>query len=205
MRVYASVMAKTSAGLVMYRIRSHQLEVLLVHPGGPFWANKDAGAWFVPKGEVRPGEDEFVAARREFQEETGLEPGAGFVELGMVKHRSGKIVRAWAFEGDCDPADLRSNTFTMEWPPRSGNMREFPEIDRAQFFLIGQAREKIYPMEFELIGRLAKVCAEKGLIKEEPTVECAPPTTPIQGKLFGLMSQPDVKLHSRLTGTKMKR
>jgi predicted NUDIX family NTP pyrophosphohydrolase len=147
-------MSKVSAGLLMYRRRNAQLEVLLVHLGGPFWARKDAGAWFVPKGEVNPGEDELAAAKREFQEETGQAPGAELLPLGSVKHKSGKKVSAWAFEGDCDPSTLRSNTFQMEWPPRSGKTHEFPEIDRAAFFTTEAAREKMHPAEFEFVTRL---------------------------------------------------
>jgi len=150
-------MAKVSAGLVMFRRRNPQLEVLLVHLGGPFWAKKDVGAWFIPKGEINPGEAELAAAQREFEEETGLKPSEPFLSLGNVKHKSGKNVSAWAFEGDCDPAVLRSNTFQMEWPPRSGKMREFPEIDRAQFFTIEAAREKMHPTEFEFLPRLTKL------------------------------------------------
>jgi len=147
-------MAKKSAGLVMYRIRGGALEVLLVHLGGPFWAKKDAGAWFIPKGEIEPGEDELAAAQREFEEETGFKPSRPFIALGSVKQKGGKVVTAWAFEGDCDSAALKSNTFKMEWPPRSGKQREFPEVDRAAFFTIEAAREKIHPAEFELLGRL---------------------------------------------------
>lgn len=147
-------MAKKSAGMLMYRLRDGKLEVLLVHLGGPFWAKKDAGAWFLPKGEVEPGEDELVAAKREFKEETGFDPGDELQPLGSVKHKSGKTVTAWAFEGDCDPASLKSNMFTMEWPPRSGKEREFPEIDRANFFTVDAAREKIHPAEFEFVARL---------------------------------------------------
>jgi predicted NUDIX family NTP pyrophosphohydrolase len=150
-------MAKVSAGLVMFRRRNPQLEVLLVHLGGPFWANKDAGAWFLPKGEINPGEDELAAAQREFHEETGLQPVSPFLPLGSVKHKSGKKVTAWAFEGDCDPAVLRSNTFEMEWPPRSGKTREFPEIDRAAFFSVEEAREKMHPTEFEFLPRLTEL------------------------------------------------
>ena len=149
-------MGKVSAGLVMYRKRNQQLEVLLVHLGGPFWAKKDAGAWFVPKGEVNPGEDELSAAKREFKEETGWAPGSDLLPLGCVKHKSGKTVSAWTFEGDCDPATVRSNTFQMEWPPRSGKTREFPEIDRAAFFTVEAAREKMHPTEFEFVTRLLK-------------------------------------------------
>jgi predicted NUDIX family NTP pyrophosphohydrolase len=150
-------MGKVSAGLLMYRKRNQQLEVLLVHLGGPFWVKKDAGAWFVPKGEVNPGEDKLAAARREFQEETGLAPGPDLLPLGSVKHKSGKTVSVWTFEGDCDPATLRSNTFQMEWPPGSGKMREFPEIDRAAFFSIEAAHEKMHPTEFAFVTRLLKV------------------------------------------------
>lgn len=142
----------------MYRVREGKLEVLLVHLGGPFWAKKDAGAWFVPKGEVEPGEDELDAARREFKEETGLDPSDDLQPLGSVKHKSGKTVTAWAFEGDCDPAALKSNTFTIEWPPRSGKQREFPEIDRAAFFTIEAARAKIHPAELDFLERLDSIC-----------------------------------------------
>lgn len=141
----------------MYRMRNARWEVLLVHLGGPFWANKDAGAWFIPKGEVNPGEDEFTAAKREFQEETGLRPGTQFLPLGSVKHKSGKKVTAWAFAGDCDPASLHSNTLQMEWPPRSGKTQQFPEIDRAAFFTIETAHEKMHRAEFELVSRLAEL------------------------------------------------
>jgi predicted NUDIX family NTP pyrophosphohydrolase len=150
-------MVKVSAGLLMYRKPNQKLEVLLVHLGGPFWAKKDSGAWFVPKGEVNPGEDELAAAKREFAEETGLAVAGELLPLGSVKHKSGKKVSAWAFEGDCDPTVLRSNTFQMEWPPRSGKMREFPEIDRAAFFTLDTAREKMHPTEFEFVTRLTKV------------------------------------------------
>jgi predicted NUDIX family NTP pyrophosphohydrolase len=149
-------MSKASAGLVMYRARGGRLEVLLVHPGGPFWAKKDKGAWFIPKGEINPGEDHLSAARREFEEETGITPEGPFLPLGHVKHKSGKTVSAWAFAGTCDPSRLKSNTFTMEWPPHSGKMQEFPEIDRAQFFTIEEANEKILLAEFELLTRLEK-------------------------------------------------
>lgn len=147
-------MPKKSAGLLLYRLRNGQIEVLLVHLGGPFWAKKDKGAWFIPKGELAPGEDELAAAQREFAEETGLEPEGDLLPLGAVKQKSGKTVTAWAFQGDCDPAALKSNTFSIEWPPHSGKRREFPEIDRAAFFTIEQAKEKIHPAEFALLLRL---------------------------------------------------
>jgi len=149
-------MAKTSAGLLMYREQNGQMEVLLVHLGGPFWKNKDRGAWFVPKGEINPGEDLLDAAKREFQEETGIVPRGEFVSLGSVKHKSGKTVHAWAFAGNCDPSSLKSNTFEMEWPPKSGRMAKFPEIDRAGFFTLEAAKEKMHPAEFEFMTRLEK-------------------------------------------------
>ena len=163
-RPYTDAMAKTSAGLVMYRVRNNQLEVLLVHLGGPFWAKKDEGAWFIPKGEVYPAEDVLTAAKREFQEETGFEPYDKFIPLGTVKHKGGKVVHAWAFQGDCDPSSIRSNTFTLEWPPRSGNKQAFPEIDEARFFSVEQARSKIHPAEFEFVDRLEKICLKRGII-----------------------------------------
>ena len=150
-------MPKASAGLLMYRKRNGQLEVLLVHLGGPFWKKKDSGAWFVPKGEITSGESELLAAQREFQEETGLVPTGEFLSLGSVKHKSGKTVTAWAFAGDCDPASLKSNTFEMEWPPKSGKRAQFPEIDRAEFFTVDRAREKMHPAEFEFLTRLEKL------------------------------------------------
>lgn len=156
-------MAKKSAGLAMYRIRGGALEVLLVHLGGPFWAKKDKGAWFLPKGELAACEDELSAAQREFEEETGLKPAGPFLQLGTVKQKSGKTVAAWAFEGDCDPSALKSNTFTMEWPPHSGKKQEFPEVDRAAFFTLDAAHDKIHPAEFELLLRL------KSLLAKTPT------------------------------------
>ena len=149
-------MAKVSAGLVMYRVRGAQLEVLLVHPGGPLWAKKDLGAWSIPKGEVSPGDDELSTAKREFEEETGLRPQGEFLPLGKITQKSGKTVRAWAFAGDCDPAALRSNTFSLEWPPHSGKKQEFPEIDRAAFFSLAEAKEKINPAQIGLLEELAR-------------------------------------------------
>jgi predicted NUDIX family NTP pyrophosphohydrolase len=154
-------MAKVSAGLLMYRFQRGVVETLLVHLGGPFWTRKEEGAWFVPKGEVEPGEDVLAAARREFEEETGLEPPEELIPLGSVKHKSGKTVFAWAFEGDCDATALRSNTFTIEWPPRSGKQREFPEVDRADFFALEEAREKMHPAEFRFVERLHEILAKK--------------------------------------------
>ena len=145
----------------MYRMRGGTLEVLLVHLGGPFWAKKDAGAWFLPKGEIDAGEDELAAAKREFNEEKGLEPREPLLPLGNVKYKNGKTVSAWAFEGDCDPEALKSNTFSIEWPPRSGMEREFPEIDRAAFFTVQAARGKIHPTEFEFVTRLDSLLSKQ--------------------------------------------
>lgn len=147
-------MAKVSGGLVMYRVGDGKLEVLLVHLGGPFWTKKDEGAWFIPKGEIEEGEDELSAAKREFEEETGIKPSGTFIALGSIRHKSGKTVHAWAFEGSCDPSAIKSNTFSMEWPPHSGKQREFPEVDRAGWFTLEAARSKIHRDEFELLERL---------------------------------------------------
>jgi predicted NUDIX family NTP pyrophosphohydrolase len=137
-------MPRRSAGLLLYRRRNGCLEVLLVHPGGPFWARKDDGAWSIPKGEHGPGEDPLAAARREFAEETGAAAPAGeALALGAFRQPSGKIVEAWAVEGDFDPARLNSNSFTMEWPPRSGKMREVPEVDRAGWFIPEEGMRKL--------------------------------------------------------------
>ncbi len=138
----------------MYRFRDERLEVLLVHPGGPFWKNKDAGAWTIPKGELQEGEEALAAARREFEEELGIAPAGNFVELRAVKQKGGKVVRAWAFEGDCEPSAAAGNTFTIEWPPRSGRMATFPEIDRAEFFSLERAKEKINPAQAGFLEEL---------------------------------------------------
>jgi len=150
-------MPKTSAGLLMYRRRRGGVEVFLVHPGGPFWAKKDAGAWSIPKGEYAAGDDPLEAARREFEEETGMAPEGEFAELGSVKQAGGKTVTAWAFEGDCDPEAIRSNTFTMEWPPKSGRQQEFPEVDRAGWFDLRTAEEKILKGQLGFLRRLGEL------------------------------------------------
>ncbi len=139
----------------MYRIRDGAVEVLLAHPGGPFFRNKDEGAWSIPKGEPEPGEDLLRTARREFEEETGIRPAGPLLPLTPIQQKGGKIVHAWAFQGDCDPAAIRSNTFTMEWPPHSGSQAEFPEIDRAEFFPLDAARRKIKSGQQALIDELA--------------------------------------------------
>ncbi len=135
-------MAKLSAGVLMYRYRNGEVQVFLVHPGGPFWAKKDLGSWSIPKGEYEPGEEPQEAAVREFKEETGFPVNRNMRELGVLR-QAGKIVTAWCFEGDGDPADLVSNTFELEWPPRSGRMTEFPEVDRGDWFSMAAAREHI--------------------------------------------------------------
>jgi len=136
-------MRKKSAGLLMYRHHRGSLEVLLVHPGGPFWAKKDAGSWSIPKGEFEPGEEPLEVARREFEEETGVKSSGGFMPLTPQKQPGGKIIFAWTFEGDCDVSAIKSNTFSMEWPPGSGRWQQFPEVDRAGWVSIPVAKEKI--------------------------------------------------------------
>jgi predicted NUDIX family NTP pyrophosphohydrolase len=150
-------MAKRSAGLLMYRRRSGQLEVFLVHPGGPFWAKKDMGAWSICKGEYAESELPLEAAKREFQEETGFTAEGSFLELGLVQQASGKIVSAWAFEGDCDPGKLISNRCQVEWPPRSGRMIEIPEVDRGGWFSIEAARERILKAQGPFLDRLSQM------------------------------------------------
>jgi predicted NUDIX family NTP pyrophosphohydrolase len=158
-------MNKTSAGLLLYRIRDERFEALLVHLGGPLWARKDAGAWFIPKGEVEAGEDLLAAARREFHEETGFDAHGPHLALGSVRNKSGKTIHAWAVEGDCDPAQLESNEFELEWPPRSGRRQRFPEVDRAAFFTLTQAREKANPAELVLVERLERMLRDRGGVR----------------------------------------
>lgn len=145
----------------MYRIRSGGIEVLLAHPGGPFFQKRDEGAWSIPKGEIEPEEDSLAAAQREFEEETGIKPKGPFTALTPVKQKGGKVVHAWAFEGDCDPKAIVSNTFTMEWPPKSGREQEFPEIDKAEFFDLDAARTKINPAQVSLIDELEPLVGER--------------------------------------------
>jgi predicted NUDIX family NTP pyrophosphohydrolase len=154
-------MAKRSAGVILYR-RREGVEVFLVHPGGPFWAKKDEGAWTIPKGEYQDGEELIDVARREFFEETGFELGGDLVEIGSVKQTGGKVVTAWAVEGDCDPALLRSNVFEMEWPPRSGRVQSFPEVDRGGWFSLDEARRRILKSQEPLLNMLF------GLVQRKP-------------------------------------
>jgi predicted NUDIX family NTP pyrophosphohydrolase len=147
-----------SAGILLYRRRDDRLEVLLVHPGGPLWARRDAGVWSIPKGEYGDDEDPLAAARREFAEELGTPaPDGDALELGEIRQKSGKRVRAWALAGDLDAEQIRSNTFAMQWPPRSGRTQEFPEVDRAQWFGFDEAREKLNPAQVELLDRLSDI------------------------------------------------
>lgn len=145
----------------MYRVRNGELEFLLVHPGGPFWKNKDAGAWTIPKGEIASGEDPLSAAKREFEEELGFRPEGELVPLTAIRQKAGKVVRAWAFEGDCDPAVCRSNSFTLEWPPRSGRTQEFPEVDRVDFLTLSRARDKINPAQIPLLEELERIVKQR--------------------------------------------
>jgi predicted NUDIX family NTP pyrophosphohydrolase len=150
-------MPRESAGLLMYHGRGEALRVLLVHPGGPFWRKKDDGAWSIPKGEIGEGEDALAAAVREFEEELGVEPAGEFVPLQPVRQKGGKVVRAWAVAGQIDTSQIRSNTFTMEWPPRSGKQVEFPEVDRAEFFDLETAARKINSAQTTLLSELKRL------------------------------------------------
>jgi predicted NUDIX family NTP pyrophosphohydrolase len=153
---------RQSAGLIMYRIRDGVLHVLLVHPGGPFWAKKDLGAWSIPKGEVGEGEDFLEAAKREFFEELGINAEGPFTALGSVKQKAGKVVHAWAFEGDCDPAMIRCSTFVeMEWPPKSGKTIRFREVDQVEFFGIEEANRKINAGQVPLLQRLVTLVGKE--------------------------------------------
>ena len=152
-------MATRSAGILPYRFTATVLEVFLVHPGGPFWSKKDDGAWTLAKGEVAEGEEPVDAARREFREETSFESTGELLPLGEVKQPGGKIVVAWAFRGDFDPGEVQSNTFEMEWPPRSGRRRKYPEVDRAAWFTLAIARTKILRAQVPFLERLEREVA----------------------------------------------
>ena len=149
-----------SSGIVLFRRKAGEVEVLLVHPGGPFWRRRDLGAWSIPKGEPLPGEDAATAARREFAEETGVLPQGALQPLGEIQQRGGKRVEAFALEGDLDADAVKSNTFEIEWPPHSGRMAAFPEIDRAAWFPLALARQKILPGQSPLLDRLERLCAD---------------------------------------------
>lgn len=145
----------------MYRFKKGQLQVFLVHPGGPFWAGKDPGAWSVPKGLLNEDEDPLTAAMREFEEETGFRMSGDFIELRPVKQKGGKIIKVWAIEGSCDATRISSNTFSMEWPPGSGRRQEFPEIDRAAWFVIKEAKERINQGQVRLIEELQDIISKE--------------------------------------------
>ena len=147
-------MPQKSAGILLYRIQQDSIEVFLVHPGGPFWSKKDDGAWSIPKGEFNENEEPLAAAKREFEEETGIKISGDFIQLSPVKQKGGKMVYAWAVEGDIDPEKIKSNSFEMEWPPRSGKMKFFPEIDKAAWFQLGDAQKKIIEAQSVLIKEL---------------------------------------------------
>ena len=147
---------RRSAGILAFRLGEGALEVLLIHPGGPFWAKKDAGSWSIPKGLYTDDEDALVAAKREFEEETGLKPVGDFIELGAFRQPSGKTISAWAIENDFDVSAFKSNTFSMEWPPRSGHMEEFPEADRSQWFGVAEARRKITKGQVPIVDALER-------------------------------------------------
>ena len=155
-------MAKISAGLLLYRKRSGVLEVFLVHPGGPFFAHKDSGVWGIPKGEIDEGEDALATAQREFEEETGFKAEGAFLPLAPVTQKGGKIVHAWALEGDCDPKKMKSNLFTMEWLPRSGRQQEFPEVDRAGWFGVNEAKQIINPAQIRFLEELQQAIRSRG-------------------------------------------
>ncbi|MEO5890929.1 MAG: NUDIX domain-containing protein [Ferruginibacter sp.] len=147
-------MTKKSAGILLYRQKNKSIEIFLVHPGGPFWRNKDLGAWSIPKGEFGENEQPLAAAQRELEEETGLKYSGPFLELTAIKQKGGKLVYAWAAEKDIDPGEIKSNTFQMEWPPRSGEMKDFPEIDKGAWFSISEAKQKINIFQSSFIEEL---------------------------------------------------
>jgi predicted NUDIX family NTP pyrophosphohydrolase len=151
--------ARASAGLLVYRRGASGVEVFLVHPGGPYWARRDLGAWTIPKGEIEPGENPLDAARREFHEETGSPMDGTFVALRPVTMRSGKVVHAWAIAGDLDASAVTSLVFAMEWPPKSGRQQQFPEVDRAEWFTVEEARQRILPAQAPLLDDLVRQLA----------------------------------------------
>lgn len=162
-------MSAISAGLMMYRLKTNQLEVFLAHPGGPYNKNRDKGYWGIPKGQVEASESYFAAAIREFTEETGIFPQGDFIPLGWIRQISGKTVHAWAFESDWDDSQpIKSNTFEIEWPPHSGKQATFPEIDKAAFFPVEAALEKIIPAQRELIDRLEAYLSTNAPAQEQP-------------------------------------
>jgi predicted NUDIX family NTP pyrophosphohydrolase len=159
---------RISAGLLMYRFRDGELQIFLAHPGGPLYRNKDEGSWSIPKGEPPEGEALLDAAIREFEEETGIRPAGEYIELGSIHQKGGKIVYGWAFEGDHDPSQpIRSNTFEMQWPPKTGRIQSFPEVDRAQFFSPADGRKKIKDAQWPLVERLLTILGNPKTLKED--------------------------------------
>jgi predicted NUDIX family NTP pyrophosphohydrolase len=156
-------MSEVSSGILMFRRRNGVLQVFLVHPGGPFWSGKDAGAWSIPKGLLNPEEDPLEAAQREFEEETGFTAQGHFIKLTPVRMKSGKVIQAWAVEGDCDASAIKSNTFSMQWPPNSGRHKEFPEVDRGGWFEIGEAERKINQGQAPLLEELGNMLSRINL------------------------------------------
>ncbi len=154
-------MSKKSAGLLLFRIRKNSTEFFLVHPGGPFWKNKDLGAWSIPKGEFTEEEDPLEAAKREFEEETGMKPPEKFLELTPLKQKSGKLIFAWAAEANIDAENIHSNSFELEWPPHSGKKQKFPEIDHAAWFDVTEAKAKIISGQFPFIEELIRLLKNK--------------------------------------------
>jgi predicted NUDIX family NTP pyrophosphohydrolase len=152
---------KQSAGFLLFRIKDKLLQVLLVHPGGPFWKNKDEGAWSIPKGEFADNEDPLEAAKRELEEETGMKAKGSFIKLPVIKQKSGKWVHAWAIETDLDPATIKSNEFEIEWPPKSGKKQSFPEIDKAEWFDVEQAKRKINASQSQLVDELQSIIDDR--------------------------------------------
>jgi predicted NUDIX family NTP pyrophosphohydrolase len=157
LRYNETTMTRLSAGLLMYRIKDGRIEILLAHPGGPYFVKRDEGAWTIPKGEPKGNEDLLVTAQREFEEETGVRPTGPFMPLQPIKQKGGKVVHAWAFEGECEPGTVKSNTFLMEWPPKSGRQQEFPEMDRAEWFDLATASMKIKAGQEALVDELARL------------------------------------------------
>ncbi len=159
-------MSRQSAGLLLFRRVAADIEVLLVHPGGPYWATKDEGAWSIPKGEFDQNEDPLDAARREFTEETGFAASGEIIQLETVRQPNGKFVHAWAIQGDFDPARLQSNTFSLEWPPKSGRQEQFPEVDRAVWFSMGAAKRKILKGQVPFLKQLQNILGQPGGTKQ---------------------------------------
>lgn len=154
-------MPKKSAGILLYRFNNEETEIFLVHPGGPFWAKKDFGAWSIPKGEFEEGENPLYAAKREMEEETGIKVSGEFIELTPVKQNSGKLIYAWAVEGNFNAAEIKSNTFEIEWPPKSGMKKSFPEVDKAAWFNIDEAKKKISEGQLPLINEIKTKLADR--------------------------------------------